>query len=74
MLDKFKESFFDMISFTSECLKNQDYENALKTLSKSLDMLDVAHWLTKLGKSIMKDESKYWKLCIYGNFACAYQG
>ena len=43
MLDKFKESFFDMISFTSECLKNQDYENALKTLSKSLDMLDVAH-------------------------------
>lgn len=30
--------------------------------------------LIQLGKNILKDISKYWKLCIYGNLACAYQG
>lgn len=28
----------------------------------------------KLGKTILKDINKFWKLCIYANFACAYQG
>lgn len=30
--------------------------------------------ITKLGKNILKDISKYWKLCLNANLACAYQG
>ena len=33
-------------------------------------MLDVFRWLIKLGKNILKDESKYWKIVCYGNLAC----
>ena len=43
-------------------------------MSKSLDMLDVEYRLIKLGKNILKDLSKFWKVCIFANFACAYQG
>lgn len=32
------------------------------------------YYLNKLGKNILKDISRYWKLCIYANLACAYQG
>lgn len=30
--------------------------------------------IIKIGKNILKDLSKYWKMCIYANLACANQG
>ena len=30
--------------------------------------------LIQLGKTILKDIGKYWKVCAFGNLACAYQG
>jgi hypothetical protein len=40
-IEKFKDTFFEISCLASECLKTQEYEKALKSLSKCLDMLDV---------------------------------
>ena len=38
-------------------------------------MLDVTKYHNfQVGKNILKDISKYWKLCINANLACTYQG
>lgn len=63
-----------MNNVASQSLKEQQYDKALKALNKSVDMLDVYLTSTQLGKNILKDISKYWKLCINANLACAYQG
>ena len=41
MLEKFKEAFLELTKASSEALKSQDYEKAIKILSKCLDMSDV---------------------------------